>query len=67
MSALTGTTAAIVAAALVWLAIAVAIAIAAARRFRLDEITPIGPDVRLVARPAPAAAPRAPDAERVEN
>ena len=29
----------------------------AARRFRLDEITPIGPDVRLVARPpAPAAA-----------
>jgi signal transduction histidine kinase len=37
MSALTGTTAAIVAAALVWLAIAVAIAIAAARRFRLAE------------------------------
>lgn len=30
----------------------------AARRFRLDEITPIGPDVRLVARPAaPGAAP----------
>ena len=37
MSALTGTTAAIVAAALVWLAIAAAIAIVAARRFRLAE------------------------------
>ena len=28
--------------------------IAAARRFRLDEITPVGPDVRLVARPTTA-------------
>ena len=37
MSALTGTTAAIAAAALVWLAIAAAIAIVAARRFRLAE------------------------------
>jgi signal transduction histidine kinase len=37
MSALTGTTAAIVAAALVWLAIAAAIAVVAARRFRLAE------------------------------
>ena len=37
MSALTGTTAAIVAAALAWLAIAAAIAIVAARRFRLAE------------------------------
>ena len=30
----------------------------AARRFRLDEITPVGPDVRLVARPTAAAGTR---------
>lgn len=37
--------------------------IAAARRFRLDEITPVGPDVRLVARPVPAGAGREPTVE----
>jgi diaminohydroxyphosphoribosylaminopyrimidine deaminase/5-amino-6-(5-phosphoribosylamino)uracil reductase len=30
----------------------------AAPRFRLDEITPVGPDVRLVARPIPVPGPR---------
>ncbi|GAA0626180.1 bifunctional diaminohydroxyphosphoribosylaminopyrimidine deaminase/5-amino-6-(5-phosphoribosylamino)uracil reductase RibD [Sporichthya brevicatena] len=37
--------------------------IEAARRFRLDEITPVGPDVRLVARPVVPSAPREPAVE----